>query len=546
MVNTVKRLWHNQQDLQGAAGLLVVTMVLSNALGFLRDLILANTIPLSALDTYYAAFRLPDFMFNLFILGAISSAFIPVFLDLKAKEGDASAWQLAHNLVHSALTVLFVLGVVLFIFMPQVLPHFVPGFSEIKLAATIPLARILLLSPLFFSISYVLGGVLNAHKKFFAYALAPLMYNLAIIIGGLLSPYWGVEGVAWAVVIGALLHMLVQIPSLKMLQYRYKFVVNFRDKNLRRVIKLMIPRSISLGMTQFVLLFFTRIASTLPTGSISIYTLTNNFQTTPVAIFAASIGTAVFPMLGAAVSEDKPAEYRNLLTQSLKGMFFFMIPSMVLFWVFRAHIIRLYLALNHQTWADTIRAIDTFSWFILALAAQGFNIIIIRAFYARHDTKNPMIISLFSGVVAVLLALTFARTFHDVAALSLAFACATLIESTCLFITFQIIHKHNLSVLPLLETIGISLIFSLIAGGVARLALYIVSEGFLTSTPGLGTDRILPLFLALFTAALLGGGIYLLLAYVSNRQELRWIWPRRAATLPLPDTEEIATDEGIA
>lgn len=547
MVSQIKRLWHNQQDLQGAAGLLVVTMLISNILGFLRDLILANTIPLTTLDIYYAAFRLPDFLFNLFILGAISSAFIPVFLDVKTKEGDAEAWRLAHNLIHVSLLILGVLGILLFFGMPFLLPYFVPGFDTAKLEATIPLARILLLSPIFFAFSYVLGGVLNAHKKFFAYALAPLIYNVAIIIGGLISPVFGVTGVAWAVVAGALLHALVQLPAVLALRYRYVPVLDLRDPALRRVLKLMIPRSVSLGMTQLVLLLFTRIASLLPAGSVSIYTLTNNFQTTPVAIFAASIGTAVFPMLGMATSEKQDDRYRTLLTESLRGMFFYMIPSMALLWVLRAHIIRLYLALNHQTWADTIRAIDTFSWFIVALAAQGFNLLMIRAFYARQDTRRPMVIAIIGGIVAVGSAWYFARVMGDVPALSLGFAVGVIVESLLLFVTFLQVHRRLIDLSNLLETITLATLLALISGLLARIVLSTVSEGFLLPTEGLGTNQIIPLFLALLSGASIGVISYLGLGWLFRRHELRWLWPRRAAThLPLPDTENIAGDEGLA
>lgn len=547
MVAMIKRLLNTRQDLHSAAGLLVVTMLLSNILGFLRDLILANTIPLHVLDTYYAAFRLPDFLFNLFVLGAISSAFIPVYLDVKTKKGDAAAWRLAHNLVHIFLVILAGLSVILFFAMPYVAKYFVPGFDDARLALTIPLARILLLSPFFFAVSYVIGGVLNASQKFFAYALAPLVYNLSIIAGAFLSPVFGVEGVAWAVIVGALLHSLVQVPALKNLNYAYQPVIDFSDPSLRRIVKLMIPRSLTLGTTQVLLVAFTAIGSLLPAGAVSIYNLTNNFQTTPIAIFAASIGTAVFPMLSRATSEKNDDEFRSLLTESLKGMFYFIIPSMALLWVLRAHIIRLYLALNHQTWEDTIRAIDTFSWFILALAAQGFVVILIRAFYARHDTLRPMYISMVSTAVTIILAFVFARLFGDVWALSAAFAAGAVLQSLLLFVTFQIAYPKRLAVRSVLETIIVASLVAVAAALAARITLSVVSDGSLINMQGLGTARVGALFTALVSAGAIGGAVYLILSLILKRQELRWLWPKRAArNVILPPTEEIASDEGLA
>lgn len=546
-MNAIKQLFHSEQGLQGAAGLLVVTMVFSNVLGFLRDLILANTIPLATLDSYYAAFRIPDFLFNLFILGAISSAFIPVFLKLQHEEGDAAAWRLANNLVTSAIILLLGLGAILFVFMPNILPYFVPGFEAARLDQTVAIARILIISPLCFAASYVVGGMLNAHKKFFAYSLAPLVYNLAIIIGGFLSIWYGVQAVAYMVVVGALLHLLVQIPVLKGLQFRYQFVVDLKDKALRRVLRLMIPRSISLGMHQIMLIAFTSIGSTLPKGAVSIFALTNNFQTTPVAIFAASIATAVFPHLGAAAGAKDDEQYRRVLTNALRGMFYTIIPAMTMFWIFRAHLIRLYLALNHQTWTDTLRAIHTFEWFIWALAAQGFNIIIIRAFYSRQDTVRPMLISVMSGLTAIGSAYWFVAKLDDVPALSLAFLIGVTIEAILLAMVFSMVYPKFIDWWRVVSTIGVTSAFSIISGLITLGVLRIISEGALGIIPALGTDRVMPLTLALVAGVTSGLVTFMVLSILYHRNEIFWIVPKKAlAIIPLVDPESIAKDEGLS
>ncbi len=546
MVKKIQQLWHNEQGLQSATGLLVLTMLLSNVLGFLRDLVLANTLPLNVLDTYYAAFRIPDLLFNLFILGAISSAFIPVYLDSKAKDGDEAAWRLAHNLLHTALVVLVVLGIILLVFMPSILPLFVPGFDPEKMQQTVQLARVLLLSPFFFAVSYILGGVLNAHQKFFAYSLAPLVYNIAIIAGGFLALKFNVMIVAWFVVLGAFLHVLVQVPVLSGLGYKYKFVLDWRDPALGKVLRLMVPRAISLGMTQFILVAFTRIGSFLATGAVSIYTLTNNLQTAPVAIFGASIATAVFPMLGKASSEDDEPKFRSLLTDSLSGMFFFMIPITALAWVLRAHIIRLYLALNHQTWEDTIRAIGTFQWFILALVAQAFILIMIRAFYARHDTRTPMVIAILTGVLSIVLASTLVANAPEVSSLSLAFLIGVTCEAILLLIFFMLKNPKLLDLGAVLKSVGVAAIFAFASGLFARLILAVVSEGAIVPSEGLGTERIVPLFEALLAAAAGGVVVYFLLAYIFKRHELRWIMPKRATKVLLAESEEVAKSEGAS
>lgn len=541
----LKKLWHAEQNLHGAAGLLVVTLFLSNVLGFLRDVILANTIPLATLDSYYAAFRLPDFLFNLFILGAISSAFIPVFLRTRHESGEAAASQLANNLVHIALLVLLILGTLLELFMPRAMSALVPGFDAERLATTVRLARVLMLSPFFFAVSYVVGGILNAHKKFFAYALAPLAYNAAIITGGVLSLKFGIGAVAWAVVVGAALHLLIQLPALSRLGYRWAPVLNLGDAGFRRVVRLMVPRSVSLATNQIVLVAFTTLGSSLPKGAVSIFTLTNNFQTTPIAIFASSIATAVFPRLGSAASEGDDASFRRLLTASLSGMFFLIIPSMAFFWVFRAHLIRLYLALNHQTWGDTIRAITTFEWFILALLAEGFNLVIIRAFYARHDTLRPMVLSIIGGGTAIAAAAWITSFYPEVPALSLAFLIGVNLEALLLAGVFAAVHRGLIDGRTVAQTALVAGLLSLVAGAGAKLVLSVISDGLFRLIPALGTHRVLPLLVALLTAGAVGIGVFVVLASLLRRRELEWIWPRRHDELILEESDAIAGEEGL-
>lgn len=547
MVAILKKLFTSQQGVRGAAGLLVVTMVLSNVLGFLRDLILANTIPLATLDSYYAAFRIPDFLFNLFILGAISSAFIPVFLRLQQEEGQEAAIRLANNLVNTALVILLIVGTLLAIFMPRILPYFVPGFDADRLEQTIYLARILLLSPLFFAGSYVVGGMLNAHKKFFAYSLAPLVYNLSIIGGGLLSLRYGVNAVAWMVVAGAGLHLLVQVPVLKSLKYRYRFVLSWNDPALRRVFRLMLPRSISLGMQQVMLVVFTALGSSLPKGAVSIFALTNNFQTTPVAIFASSIATAVFPHLGATASQKDDGEYRRVLTDSLKGVLYMMIFSTVMLWVFRAHLIRLYLALNHQTWTDTIRAIETFEWFILALVAQGIKLVLIRAFYSRQDTIRPMVLSIIGGVISAVSAWWLVEQVGDVMALSQAFLIGVVVEVVLLAVVFQLSYPRLIAWGEVLGSAVITSLYSVCAGVAAVGVLYLISEGAYNVIPAQGTDRVIPLVEALLGGGLAGITVFLGLTLATKRSEILWIIPKKAlAMIPLVDSESIAKGEGLS
>ncbi|MBI2263082.1 hypothetical protein HYU72_00310 [Candidatus Berkelbacteria bacterium] len=172
----IKGIFTKEDSLRSATWILVVTLLLSNILGFIRDRFLAQKIPTDLLDTYYAAFRLPDLVFNLLILGAIASAFIPVFSGFLVKKKDEEAFYVANAVLNFALVSLIFALCLLFVLMPFLVSLLVPAFSPEKQILTVKLARILLFSSLFFSISYILGGVLNSFRRFLSHSLAPLFW----------------------------------------------------------------------------------------------------------------------------------------------------------------------------------------------------------------------------------------------------------------------------------------------------------------------------------------------------------------------------------
>ena len=239
--------------------------IVSRFLGFLRDRILASQFGAGdVLDAYYAAFRVPDTIYSLLVLGALSAAFVPVFTGLLSDKKEAEAWRLTSGILHMILFSLGAFSLAGIIFAPWVADVIVPGWSEAKQGLVVMLTRIMLLSPLFLAVSAVFGGVLVSFKQFAAYSLAPIFYNIGIICGALFFvPLWGEAGLAWGVVLGAFLHMLVQYPSLRRSGFRYQphFLNVWKDASVRRVARLMIPRSLAMGVNQIGLLVVTIFAS---------------------------------------------------------------------------------------------------------------------------------------------------------------------------------------------------------------------------------------------------------------------------------------------
>jgi len=282
MIQKLKRLFSGKNSLTGAATILVTTTLLSNILGLLRDRFFAQKIPTDLLDTYFAAFRIPDLVFNLLILGTVTAAFIPVFLQYKERS-EREAWEVAHRVITLAVVILLALSVVLFFAMPWLLPLVVPNFSPEKQVITIGLARILLIQPFFFGLSYLFSGMLNAMKRFFVYALAPLIYTTSIIVATVwFSGRFGVYALAWGVVIGAFFHMFIQLLAAQSIGFRFVLNFSFSHPAIKRVGILMIPRSIGLGALQLLLLAFTAIASALGPGSVAITVWLTIFKQCPL------------------------------------------------------------------------------------------------------------------------------------------------------------------------------------------------------------------------------------------------------------------------
>ena len=425
---------HKENSLIGAAGVLLVTMTLSNILGLLRDHYLARNVSTFDLDIYYAAFRIPDLVFNILIFGAVSAAFIPVFTSYLSKDEKKKAFELANSLISIGAAILILLAAVLYFLMPKLTHLIVPDFDAFRMQKTVEISRILLLTPIFFSISYFIGGMLNSFKRFVAYSFAPIIYNLSIIIAAIFfANRFGITAVAWFVVVGAFLHMLIQVPTAVKLGWNYRPQFDFKNSAVRRVFKLMIPRAVGMGANNLMLVVYTAVASALATGSIAVFNLANNIQTMPTVVFATSFSTAVFPSLAYHFSAGNEESFSSYLTRSMRVIIYLLAPLTVIFILLRAQIIRLILGSGKFSWSDTRMAALTLGWFSFSLIAQGLIPLFAKAYYARHDTKIPTIISVVSIAVSIIIAFPLSHKM-GVAGLALAFSIGSYINALILYI----------------------------------------------------------------------------------------------------------------
>jgi len=433
----IKKLFNSQINSVTIAAILVAFFsLLSRLLGLLRDRIFASEFGAGdTLDVYYAAFRVPDTIFNLLVLGALSAGFIPIFARLIndplspiknffSREKNQPAWRLANNVINLLGLFLLLLSALGVLATPWLVKIIAPGFGPDKQALVAHLTRIMFLSPLFLGLSSVFGGVLQSFKRFFVYALAPVFYNLGIIAGALFFvPAIGPSGLAWGVVAGALAHLLVQIPAAWSLGYRYQPIIDWTDKNIRQIGALMGPRTLSLAVTQINLFIITIIASVLPGGSLAIFSLANNLQSFPVGVFGISYAIAAFPALS--VLAFKKDELVRQFSSTLRNIMFFIIPATIIFLSLRAQIVRIIFGAGQFNWRDTELTMETLGFFAISLFAQATLPLISRVFFARHDTKTPLYAGLATTALNLVLSWFFARRW-GVAGLALAFSLANI------------------------------------------------------------------------------------------------------------------------
>ncbi|MEK7167861.1 MAG: murein biosynthesis integral membrane protein MurJ [Patescibacteria group bacterium] len=452
----LRKINSSSQTITSAAILIGALSLASRLVGILRDRILASEFGAgNALDVYYAAFRLPDFVYNLLILGVISAGLIPVFTSLLTKNKKDEAWKLINSILNLLIIGLLIICASLFLLAPYIIPLITPGFPPEKMAETAALSRIMFLSPFFLGLSAIFSSILQSFRRFFIYSLAPIFYNVGIIIGAIyFTKYWGVSGLAWGVVLGAFIHMVIQLLPLPFIGFKYSLILDFKDKNVIRVGKLMIPRTLALLVSQINFVVITIMASTLAVGSLAIFNLSNNLQNFPLGIFGISLAVAALPVLSALAADKKNSEFVSAISTTFRQILFFIIPISVILFVLRAQIVRIILGSGNFNWYDTRLTAACLAIFCLGLFAQGTFPLIIRGFYALHNTKTPFFVGLATMAVNIISLFLFRFIFS--------------FENGFLFFTTAILRINELSglvdfrILALPAAVTVSSIFELI------------------------------------------------------------------------------------
>jgi len=408
MVKKVLNIFNREFGTSQAAMLLAVFAFLAQILGLVRDRSLAHFIgPSTTLDIYYAAFRVPDFIYVVVASLVSITVLIPFLMDKmnKGEGNEVRAKKFLNDIFSVFLLFIIAVSIVAFLSMPWIAHNIAPGFKEESYHHMIILSRIMLLSPILLGISNLIGCVTQIFGKFFIFALSPLFYNLGIVFGIVfLYPRMGLYGLGLGVVLGAILHLLIQVPAIIKSKLIPKFSLNIDWSEVKKVITVSLPRTLGLSLNNLALIAIISFASFMKEGSISIFNLSFGLQSVPVTVIGLSYAVASFPSLVKQFNQEYKFKFIEHLTFVCRQIIFWSLPATLLFIVLRAQIVRVVLGSGSFSWANTRLTAAALALFAVSLLAQNLILTLVRGYYAASNTRRPLLINFISSVLIIIFA----------------------------------------------------------------------------------------------------------------------------------------------
>lgn len=390
--------------LHEAAFLLGFFALASQIMAVVRDRLFASNFGAgSELDVYYASFRIPDIIFVSIASFVAITVIMPFFID-RTERGEGEAQRFMNGIFTWFFIAIVLVCLVVFAFVPFLVDHFM-GFQGEARDHVISLTRILLLSPILLGISNIFASVTQALKNFLVYALSPVLYNIGIIIGLLVFyPVFGLQGLAFGVILGAVLHAGIQLPVVIHHGFFPKFSFSVSAKEVRKVVALALPRTLGLSAQQIALFVLTAFASYMIVGSVSVFQLAFNLQSVPLSVIGVSYSVAAFPTLARLYSKNQMDLFVRQVLVAVRHIVFWSLPITVLFIVLRAQIVRSILGAGMFDWDDTKLTAAALAVFAASVVAQSLTLLFVRGYYAAGKTKIPVLVNVASALLIISLA----------------------------------------------------------------------------------------------------------------------------------------------
>lgn len=444
------------RGLHAAVFVLAFSSFLSSLLALARDRILAHVFGAGpTLDVYNAAFRLPDLIFV--GTGALVSVYI--LIPELARRSEAAQKEYLDTILAGFSLFACAVALMAGVFAPAILAFLFPQFvADGTFDTLVLLTRIMLLQPILLGLSNILAAITQSRNRYTLYSISPLLYNVAIIFGVVvLYPVIGLSGLAWGVVLGAFLHVAIQVPSIMHDGFLTHLPRIWETRSLFKTAFISMPRALTLSMAEIAELGLIALAGLLAPGSIAIFVFAYNLQAVPLGVIGASYSTAAFPTLAAALSRGETDTFIDHVATAARYVLFWSLPATTMILVLRAYLVRVVLGSGHFDWTDTRLTAAVFALLALALAAQGLSLLLIRAYYAAGRTFVPFFVSCGTAVVTLGLAVIFLGVFKNnyalqhiqdlmrlsdvagsqVISLGLAYALASILGTCALVVMFE-------------------------------------------------------------------------------------------------------------
>lgn len=392
-----KNLLYSKQTSVLSAAVIIMTMILgSRVLGLIRNRLFVHYFAPEHLDTFLAAFQLPDLIFEILILGAMSSAFIPVFSNYLSKDKEKEAWKVAAITLNLLLVLFTAFSVLIFIFAHPIYSVVAKGFSPSQIDEIVSFTRFLLFAQLFFIASYLITAVLESHQRFLVSAAAPLFYNVGIIVTtALFAGSLGLFAPVLGVVFGSIMHFLIQVPVAVNLGFRPVWSLNYKNPGVVEIGKLALPRVLELSSFQIKKLTDLFLSSFVA-GGLTYFKFADSLASLPVGLFGLSIAKASLPRLSQQTAETNLDEFKETLSSSIKEILFLVVPASIFLAILRLPLVRLAYGAQKFDWNDTLQTGFAVSAFTVGIFAYSLTLLLSRAFYALRDTATPVKISILS------------------------------------------------------------------------------------------------------------------------------------------------------
>ena len=497
-----------------AAALLSGMSLVSMFLSLFRERLLNANFGVDSLelDAYRAAFKVPDFMFIVLVSGALSVTFIPILNERLNHGNKKSAWELSSSLINFLALVTAAASALIMIFADPIVTYLLaPGMPAEGQELAALMMRIIAINPFLFAVSSVFTSIQQAVGRFFFFALAPAVYSLGIIIGIIVfAPTYGIIGVAYGVVLGSVMQLMIAFLGMAGLGFHYTEKINWRNLGFRETLRLLPQRSVDQGIDYFNNLVEISLASRLRTGMINAWEVAFTLHWVPINLIGVAISTAAFPQMTERLSQGRPDLFRKEFIQTLRVLIWLALPVVVVAFFGRGYLVRLLVAEGNPTIANLVGLL------VVAMFFRAVFHLVSRGYYAQKDTKTPLIVSIFAIGLNVALATYLVLPFGaglGVAGLAIAQSVVAVIEVTVLLSIMQRRHPGMFSMDMVRSWIKMA-VGALISG----LVMYGLIQLFPLRASDVGFFAIVPKFGFIVLATLTS---YVFLSYILRIEEAR-------------------------